>query len=254
MTTATQSAPLTGIPFVPALSGHRLAFVGDVAVVSDPEGPNEDGTRPQVHLASLSQMQLLASLNLPVGSNPESVAAASDGYAYVVAAGLGGVIAVDVARQKLGAFSATCPAPVDIATRGTDVLVACRGGEVVTLTSDRKETTLLPQQLARIAVDPTSRVFLATIDAEIIELGVAAAVAPATVALTGGGRVAHGNTPRRLLSMPSGGVLLQFQQSLTGELTEQGAPVQYYGGGGPTCPMPATRAAMSTYASGPPPP
>ena len=59
----------------------------DVAVVSDPEGPTEDGTQPQVHLASISQRQLLASLNLPVGSNPEAVAVASDG-SYGIPEGL----------------------------------------------------------------------------------------------------------------------------------------------------------------------
>src|SRR5581483_11552179 len=139
VTTRTQSQPLEGMPFVPTLSGHRLALFDDYAVVSDPEGPGEDGVQPQVHIVSLGQKRLLASLNLPKGSNPQAVAATHDGYAYVVLEGLGGVVAVNLPGQVLGAFTKVCPAPADIATRQHDVLVACRSGEVVTLTDEGKQ-------------------------------------------------------------------------------------------------------------------
>jgi hypothetical protein len=220
VTTRTQSQPLEGTPFVPTLSGHRLALFDDYAVVSDPEGPGEDGVQPQVHIVSLGQKRLLASLNLPKGSNPQAVAATKDGYAYVVLEGLGGVVAVNLPGQILGAFTKVCPAPADIAARQNDVLVACRSGEVITLTDQGLQTQIIAPNLSRIAVDEMGNVFVATQAAELIKVGVSGPVAPAPVALIGGGRVAQANSPNRLVPMPGGGVAMLFQQSLSGELTQ----------------------------------
>jgi hypothetical protein len=220
VTTRTQSQPLEGTPFVPTLSGHRMALFDDYAIVSDPEGPGEDGVQPQMHIVSISQKRLLASLNLPKGSNPQAVAAANDGYAYVILEGLGGVVAVNLAAQVLGDFTKVCPAPADIATRQHDVIVACRGGEVVTLTDQGTQTQIVAPNLQRIAVDESGKVFVATAKAELIAVGASAPVAPQGVALLGGNRIAHGNTPKRLVPLPGGGVAMLFQQSLSGELTE----------------------------------
>jgi hypothetical protein len=275
VTAASQTEPLTGEPFTPTLSGHRLALAGDVAIVLDPEGATEDGAQPKVYLASLSQHTLLKSIDLPIGANPQAVAVAADGYAYVLAAGLGGVYAVDVAHMKLSAFAQVCAAPSDLVSRGADVVVACRTGEVVTLSADGKHTLNLQPGLVRIAADANGSLFVATASAQIIALGNGASATPQQVTLPGTQRIQHANTPRRLLAMPGGGLMMLYQQTSDGELTdpflEEGPPTPTNGGGdadagfptdpppptgegggspyagGGGCPVPATRPVFAVY-------
>src|SRR5262249_2701609 len=100
VTAASQTQPLAGVPFAPTLSGHRLAISGDTAIVADPEGPTEDGASPKVFFASIAAQKLLNWVDLPAGANPQAVAVADDGWAYVMAAGLGGVYALDVTHMQ----------------------------------------------------------------------------------------------------------------------------------------------------------
>jgi hypothetical protein len=176
----------------------------------------------------------------------------------VLASGLKGIISLDIAHAKLGFFAKVCDAPMDLATRGADVLVACRDGEVVTLTSNGVEVAPASPGLRRIAVDPQSRVFVANADGEVTELGVSAPIKPADVPFTeeiglqgpfgDNPRVAHANTPHRLLPLPTGGVAMLFQQSLSGELTLGAATSNGgdYGGSGTSCQVPATRPSVTT--------
>jgi hypothetical protein len=254
VTAASQSAPPDGQPFVPTVSGHRLALWGDTAVVLDPEGPEENGRRPQVDFVSISGPTLLGSVDLPLGANPQAVEVA-DGWAYVLAAGLGGVYAIDIARRELGPFAAVCAAPSDLAMRGSDVLVVCRTGELVTLSHSGRSVRQLEPGLLRIGVDGDRRVFIATASAHVIDLDRGSTSAQ-PVAMPDAIRVEHASAPRRLLPLPSGGAVMLFQQNLEGELVPPmlptAAPSPYAGGiedphgvDSPHCAVPAARPAFA---------
>jgi hypothetical protein len=218
VTLAAAGAAPVGDAFEPPLAGHRLAVLGDVAIVADPQGPGDDGTRPQVHLVSLSDGTVLASLALPSGAKPEAVVVTSDHNVYVVAAGLGGVYSVDVSRRALGPFAPVCAAPVDAAARGADLIVACRSGELVTLTASGPKVRQLYAPLSRVAVDDQGNVFVALQSAQVLEMDTPVSGSPVTVALDADHQLAP-NTPRRLVALPGGGAVMLYQQSLTGELT-----------------------------------
>ncbi len=262
-TGSSAAQPLTAVPFAPAFSGHHLAVLGDVAIVLDPEGSTDDGQHPQIFLVSLTDRGVLATLALPAGANPQAVVVASDNNVYVVVTGLGGVYPIDVAHQTLGEFSSVCEAPVDAAANGPNLVVACLSGELVTMTAQGVTSQSMGVGLSRVAVDPLGHVFVATQSAQVIQVDSQTKVTPATVALPAlNKRTAVPTTPRRLIPLPTGGVAMLYQQSMTGELTDTGTmdpPTDgsttpppdgsssggSYTGGSDMCAVPATRPVMT---------
>jgi cytochrome c553 len=133
--------------------------------------------------------------------------------------------------------------------------VACRGGEVVTLAQGQSpELIELSPGLERIAVDPMGNVFVATSDAEVIEVGASTGVRPPQMPLQGGNRVLNANTPKRLLPLPNGGVAMLFQQSVSGELTSTSSSgfADTYSGTSASgyCASPASRSSMTSFSGG----
>ncbi len=129
-----EEAPVQRRRTTPAISGGtllRLARPG-FAAVSDPD-------LDRVLVVNVAARRQTAELRLPVGSEPGRLAQDSTGRVHVVLRGSGEVASFDPhgAERRL-ARRAVCPMPRGITTQGTDVHVACRGGELVTLAARRR--------------------------------------------------------------------------------------------------------------------
>jgi mono/diheme cytochrome c family protein len=114
----------------PALSGGTLAVAADgTAVLSDPD-------RDQVYLVNPAKKSALT-IALSPGDEPGRVAV-HDKRAYVALRASGALVTIDLTTQKVSARSAVCAAPrgVFFDAEPARVLVACAGGELVSVATD----------------------------------------------------------------------------------------------------------------------
>ncbi|MCA2979919.1 MAG: c-type cytochrome [Myxococcaceae bacterium] len=117
---------------VPLVGGTvTLAGGGDFAVVSDAE-------RDVLHVVNVRERRALGRLPLPEGSLPGPGAEDGRGNVRVVLRGTGQLVTVRVASATLARTESVCPEPRGVAWDPGQkaVLVACAGGELVTLPAE----------------------------------------------------------------------------------------------------------------------
>lgn len=114
----------------PAISGGTLRVLADglTAVAADPD-------RDAIYVSDLKRPRLLATVNLPAGSEPGRVVEDSHGLVHVALRRGGSVVTLGAPAWKVLAKRDVCPAPRGLAFDvTTDQLhVACAGGELVSL-------------------------------------------------------------------------------------------------------------------------
>jgi hypothetical protein len=134
----TTGAPVTLPVTPPAISGGTLLIthLGDVAIVSDPD-------RDRVMVVDLVAGSVSEeTTSLPPGSEPGRITEDADGDTHVVLRGSGDVFSFTPGALASGERHHVCAMPRGIAyDESTDSLhVACRSGQLVTLTTDGEIT------------------------------------------------------------------------------------------------------------------
>lgn len=121
----------------PPISGGTLMITSDAktAVAADPD-------RDAVFLVDLAS-KAVTRIDLAPGDEPGRVVADGSGRAHVALRRGGAVATIDLATQKLVAKRNVCAAPRGLAFDATNdaLLVACAGGELVTMATDPTVTT-----------------------------------------------------------------------------------------------------------------
>jgi DNA-binding beta-propeller fold protein YncE/mono/diheme cytochrome c family protein len=115
---------------LPPLSGGTLAVAVDgTAVLSDPD-------RDQVYIADPNK-KTSVTISLTAGDEPGRVAV-RDRRAYVALRASGALVTIDLTTQKVSARTAVCAAPrgVFFDVSEARVLVACAGGDLVSVAAD----------------------------------------------------------------------------------------------------------------------
>ena len=216
----------------PPLSGGTLMVtsVTNLAVAADPD-------RDRIVIVDVTNHAMRHTVALSRGDEPGRAVEDPRGVVHVVLRGAGEVADVDVLAGTVLDRRAVCPAPRGIAydSRHGNLLVACAGGELVTLPAAGGASTAtdqLPRDLRDVVIDTDGTVMVTRLrTAEVLVLdgnhGVASTVRPPETDL-GEGTFAP-NTAWRAAPLPDGGVVMTYQRSA-------GRPVQIteggYGGGG----------------------
>jgi len=181
--------PVIRSPAAPRpIQGGTLAIAPDdsVAVVADSD-------RDRVLLVDLQQGGVLATLPLDAGAEPGRIAFDGAGRAHVALRGSGAVIAIDVVTREIVDQRHVCGVPSGIAYDAVNdtLLVACVGGELVTLPSGAGEPlrTVHVEQDLRDVIVQGERVLVSSFkSAQLLELDADGAVleraSPATLAGT----------------------------------------------------------------------
>jgi hypothetical protein len=178
--------PLAGHPFLdprvaglrvtlddapPPISGGTLRVAEDapIAIVSDPD-------RDRILAVDLVARRVLgATAHLPPGAEPGRIAEGPTGLFHVALRGSGEIYTFDPESIDAGTRRSVCPMPRGIAYDGAtgQVVVACRGGELVRLPAAGGA----PTSIARVAPDlrdvvlTSGRLFVTTFrHPEVIEL------------------------------------------------------------------------------------
>jgi hypothetical protein len=114
----------------PAISGGTLLLLanGTTAVAADPD-------RDQIYVVDLTDTTLAATLPLTAGDEPGRLVEDAKGLVHVALRGGGAVVTLDPATKVLVDRRNVCPAPRGITYDSStdDLIVACNGGELVTL-------------------------------------------------------------------------------------------------------------------------
>jgi mono/diheme cytochrome c family protein len=159
-----------------AIQGGTLAIAPDdsVAVVAD-------GDRDRLLIVDLQQGGVLATLTLDAGAEPGRIAFDGAGRAHVALRGTGEVIALDVASREIVDQRAVCGVPSGLAYDAANdaMIVACQGGELVTLPAAGGETlrSIRVEQDLRDVIVQGERVFVSSFkSAQLLELDAAGAV------------------------------------------------------------------------------
>ncbi|MER2566778.1 MAG: hypothetical protein ABTQ32_39000 [Myxococcaceae bacterium] len=123
---------------------------GRQAVVSDPE-------RDVVHLISLTNRTVRATVTLPAGAQPARAIWPQGGKVQVVLRGTGAIATIDPATSKLLSTTPVCPEPRGIAwdERHQATLVACASGELVSLQGPETTVQRFDADLRDVLVGPT---------------------------------------------------------------------------------------------------
>ncbi|MDX2014757.1 MAG: hypothetical protein SFW67_31455 [Myxococcaceae bacterium] len=123
------STPQVKVATTPVFGGTvTLAGGGDFAVVSDPE-------RDLIHVVDVQKRSAIGQIRLPQGSQPTRGVEDGRGQVRVILRGTGQVATIGVAQATLLKTESVCPEPRGLAwdAAGKALLVACAGGELVTL-------------------------------------------------------------------------------------------------------------------------
>lgn len=99
--------------------GGTMERVGDRLVIADPD-------RDQIHVVSISPLDVLHTFELPEGSRPGRIAISPD-HVWVLLQGAGEVASIALNELSLSR-EAVCPAPRAIAAHNARRYVACAGG------------------------------------------------------------------------------------------------------------------------------
>jgi hypothetical protein len=127
----------------PPISGGTLAMLSDGRVAA------ADPDRDNVYIVDLTTSHV-ATIALSPHDEPGRVVEDDAGRVHVVLRGGRGVATIDASAETLLARRETCVAPRGIAFDGQKLLVACEGGEIVSLPADPSGA---PALLARIDRD-----------------------------------------------------------------------------------------------------
>lgn len=170
------------------IQGGTLALSPDdrVAVVADAD-------RDRIVLVDVVQGGVLATLPLGAGAEPGRVQLDGEGRAHVALRGTGEVVAVDLDARELGERRAVCGVPSGLAYDAArdELLVACQGGELVTLPAagGPATRTVRVEQDLRDVVLKGERVFVSSFKrAELLELDAQGGVVRRTAPQTLGGQ------------------------------------------------------------------
>jgi mono/diheme cytochrome c family protein len=114
----------------PAISGGTLLLLstGTTAVASDPD-------RDQLYVVDLTAKRLSATIPLTAGDEPGRLVEDGAGRVHVALRGGGAVVTLDPTANRLVDRQSVCAAPrgIDYDSTSDNLLVACNGGEVVTV-------------------------------------------------------------------------------------------------------------------------
>jgi hypothetical protein len=228
--------PAVKTPQVPLLGGTvTLAGGGDFAVVSDPE-------RDRIHVVDVVGRQVTGRISLPPGSQPTRGVEDGRGNVRVVLRGTGQVATVRVASATLARTESVCPEPRGIAWDPGQraAIVACAGGELVTIPSEGSiRVRRLDAELRDVMV-VGGRVRVSTFrSAELLTLGEEGEerrVTPPSNALPPVNGAETAFTPGvawRTLTTPSGQTVMIHQRRVEGDIDAirtglPPVPVPYY--------------------------
>lgn len=174
----------------PAISGGTLAILADgtTAIVADPD-------RDRVLVVDLPSRAVLRELALPAGAEPGRVAEDSHGIVHVALRGTGDVASFEAFSGAL-TLRRACDMPRGLAyDRAMDeVLVACRGGELVSLPAaggPATRTVMIEPDLRDVLVVGARRFVTTFRTAHLLEVGLDGTVsapfrAPEDVTIDGG--------------------------------------------------------------------
>jgi hypothetical protein len=212
-----------------------LAGGGDFAVVSDPD-------RDLIFIVNVVDRQLTGQVALPKGSQPTRGVEDGRGNVRVVLRGTGQVATIRVASASLARTESVCPEPRGIAwdpgQRAT--LVACAGGELVTLPAEGSTQVRRFDAELRDVVVSGGKTRLSTFrSAELLtvaEAGQETRVTPPSSGLPPVNGAATAFTPGvawRTLSTPSGQTVMIHQRLVEGDIDAirtglPPVPVPYY--------------------------
>ena len=159
-----------------AIQGGTLAISRDdkVAVVAD-------GDRDRISLVDLQNGGVLGTITLAAGAEPGRVVFDAANRAHVALRGTGEVVTVDVATRELVEHRSVCGVPSGLAydSAADTVLVACQGGELVTLPAAGGEAlrSVNVEQDLRDVIVQGARVFVSSFKrAELLELDAEGAI------------------------------------------------------------------------------
>jgi hypothetical protein len=114
----------------PAITGGTLLLLSNstVAVASDPD-------RDQLYVVDLAGETLSATVPLNMGDEPGRLVQDGQGLVHVALRGGGAVVTLDPVKNQLVGRQSVCPAPrgIEYDPASNNLLVACNGGELVTL-------------------------------------------------------------------------------------------------------------------------
>jgi mono/diheme cytochrome c family protein len=211
----------------PPLSGGTLAagMLGDaeIAVASDPDSD-------RIYVVDISKSKLAATVQLEKGSEPGRVALDGSGRAHVALRRAGGLATIDLTTGKLVSIRAVCPAPRGVAYDEAQkaVLVACMGGELVSLPAGGGDEIFrwqLDRDLRDVVVSGEEIVVSRFKSAELVVLErdghgqVRDRAAPAFLAFSNPGDPSPGqftaSVAWRMLPSPSGGAIVLHQRGAT---------------------------------------
>jgi hypothetical protein len=186
-----------------AIQGGTLAISRDdrVAVVGDPD-------RDRIVMVDLFNGGVLGTLSLAAGAEPGRVIFDADNRAHIALRGSGELATLDVATREIIEQREVCGVPSGLAYDEVNdtVLVACQGGELVTMPAagGAAVRTVNVEQDIRDVVIKGSRVFVTSFKrAELLELNAAGAIinreAPVTQTGSFFSPVSGGVSPARTL-------------------------------------------------------
>lgn len=133
-----------------------------------------DPDRDRVSIVDLDRVEVSATVPFEKGDMPGRVVDDGKGHVHVVLQRAGAVATIDVATGDLIDRRAVCPAPRGIATLEDTIVVACAGGELVSLPAVGGEATVITRldpDLRDMVVDGSRLVVSRLRSAEILRLG-----------------------------------------------------------------------------------
>ncbi len=235
-------APVTLADTPPPISGGTIATVGPSAsmvVVADPD-------RDRIMVVDLVAREVAGvASHLPPGAEPSRVAEDGSGRIHVVLRGTGEVYSFGLGAPDAGERRAVCPMPRGIAYEAStdSMLIACRGGELVTLPAAggaATRTIRVADDLRDVVITPAGEVYVSRFrSAELLHLATDGRVlerrAPAGPSGFDPGGFEGGGAPRRdsigsdpgafepgvawrTISMPTGEVVMAHQRSTDAEV------------------------------------
>jgi hypothetical protein len=231
----------------PPISGGTLRILssGHVAIVADPD-------RDRILAVDLIAGAVLAEHRLPAHAEPTRVIEDADGRIHAVLRGTGEIYSFDPEQTTEGTRRAVCGMPRGLAfdARTDDLLVACRGGELVTLPAagGAVTRTVVVDRDLRDVIISGDRTFVTRFrSAELIELDregrdISRRV-PITAVNPGGGMfdretgafIESSFEPAvawRAVEIPGGGIAMVHQRASGSEVQPDPGG---YGGGGSFC-------------------
>lgn len=202
----------------PIIGGTVLALAdGKTVIAADPD-------RDMIHVIDLESATETASIKLGDGDMPGRVAQDSHGGVHVVLRGTGEVATIDHVFTTVLETRPACPNPRGIAhDPSTDeLLVACAGGDLVTLAPDgTREAFAIAKDLRDVIVNDGRRLVSRFRTTELFQVDQNGFIISANRALDVEMQnvLFEASTAWRTIGTPDGGWLMLHQAGATGEIT-----------------------------------